>query len=231
MNLPLLSWTNFGHRSINLPCKLFQPWLQCSVYLSQYSRSHIRQLLYIALYPPHHDAGKDTANFDPESPRKAVKQQKSPLFPSQAATAAAQRLLVSLATTNSPDALFRALPSYSDTTAVSNVAQESGHDDEDSVIGREAICIKESKHCWSILREGFIQRRMLTMSSPSGIRIGKNGCRDFLEDDGLFDAVSGMETPSVVAANAWPVLDWLISVFELDEIEQVNHGLGESNSV
>ena len=79
-------------------------------------RSHIRQLLYIALYPPlplpaasdeRKEAGKDT--FEPPTPSKlAAKQiQKSPLIPSAKATEAALRLLVSFAITNSPRALGR----------------------------------------------------------------------------------------------------------------------------
>src|SRR6202035_3339126 len=68
--------------------------------------------------------------------------------------------LMSLARTNSPEALFRALPcSLGNDHSLTRVASGLGDEEEFSVIAREAMCIKESKHCWAILEEGFIRRK------------------------------------------------------------------------
>jgi hypothetical protein len=166
----------------------------------------MRQLLFMALYPP--PETKENVHIDPASPRKAAKQQRSTPYPSQAATVASQRLLTSLAITNSPTVLFRGLPCYSSDN------QETTNEEEYSLIAREARCIENSKNCWAILAEGFIQRKQLVCSTPKG----KNAAnREVSVDIG--------EELGCVADTAWPVLDWMITVFELDEIEQVKKGL------
>jgi len=134
---------------------------------------------------------------------------------------------MSLSNTNSPGAIFRAVPSYADANEPADVPAAFADEEEDSVIGRESICIKESKNCWSILKEGFIQRKTPAISSPKPRNIRTR--RDFLEEDGFLDGVSDLAAPSPVAANAWPVLDWMVTVFELDETQQVNNGLRELN--
>ena len=84
------------------------------------NRSHIRQLLYLALYPPapsfQNDGdtknGKDAGL--PSSPSKLhAKHQNSIMIPTPPATNAAQDLLMSFSRTNTPESLFRALPRYS----------------------------------------------------------------------------------------------------------------------
>lgn len=182
-------------------------------------RSHIRQLLYIALYPSAiSEKGKEKSNFDPSSPNKPAKQQKSSLVPSPAATAAAQRLLMSFANTNSPESIFRALPCYGSS---SSGEPELNDDEEDSLIAREALYIKESKHCWSLLVEGFVPRRRQIFSTPKGK--GKNR----FEGDIFFNEASATEMRAVVAENAWPVLDWLLRIFERDELATEHDGLRE----
>ena len=178
---------------------------------------HIRQLLYIALYPPPSQNGADNAEPDPMSPRKAVKQQKSPLYPSPAAAVAAQRLLMSLAHTNSPSGLFRALPSYTD---AKDPIDSMELEEEDSVVGREAVCIKDSRNCWAILREGFIRRKTFAITSPKPKGKGRD---NHLEEE---EFPSG--DPAVVAANAWPVLDWIVTIFERDELEQLDNNRRKS---
>ena len=186
-----------------------------------YASSHIRQLLYIALYPPQTDNGTENAEADPISPRKAAKQQKSPLYPSSAAAVAAQQVLMSIAHTNSPSGLFQALPSYASGNATGPVEL----DDEDSIVGKEAICIKESRNCWAILKEGFIRRKTFAISSPKPKRKGR---QDYLEDDPF---IADSEIPAVVSPNAWPVLDWIVTIFERDEVEQTLNGHRELHGV
>jgi hypothetical protein len=195
----------------------------------------------MALYPPGDGIKENSESIPyPTSPRKAAKQQRSPLFPSPAATAASQRLLMSLARTNSPDALFRALPcSLGNDHSLITAATGLGDEEEFSVIAREAMCIKESKNCWTILEEGFIRRKnsagiantnadaYTTTSRGRGAcnHLGKNEYAD--SDYG--ENADDKELPCVVAENGWPVLDWMIVVFELDEHEQVKNGFRESS--
>jgi hypothetical protein len=134
---------------------------------------------------------------------------------------------MSLANTNAPSTLFRALPSYADAGGGASVASVLNNEEEDSVIGREANCIKECKNCWSILKEGFIQRKMLSISSPNAKSSRRNGRRDLSDDDNPINDSSNTEALSPVAINAWPVLDWIMTIFELDEKDQENIPLSE----
>lgn len=191
-------------------------------------RSHIRQLLYIALYPPPPPAGvnnkgkyKSKEAFDPSTPTKSTvtKAQKSPLVPSDQATVAALRLLVSFAITNSPGALIRSLPEYvsvSDWNA--KLRQIDEEPEEDSYIAREAMCIREAKNAWAILKDGFIQRKTATPATPK-VK-GKKKKRDYEYTEQapiLYDADSTAPL-AIVAEYAWPVLDWLLMLFEKDEL-------------
>ncbi|KAJ6625908.1 hypothetical protein B0H10DRAFT_2001330 [Mycena sp. CBHHK59/15] len=142
------------------------------------SAAHIRQLLFIALYSGFSDAGQDTCYGDrPASPSKKPK--KSHLFPSPAATLAAQRLLISFAITNSPAALIRSLnPSDEDL------------DGDQSLIATESM----NQAIFSTVK-GTGKRREVDLS---------------------FDA-SSSELRAPVGETAWPVLDWLLLIFEQDE--------------
>lgn len=188
-------------------------------------RLHIRQLLYIALYPPPpplelHDKGKDRLKdaFEPSTPTKAtIKQnQKSPQLPSPQATTAAIRLLTSFLLTNSPNSLGRALPEYGsisewNTRREKNLSEDLG---DESYIAQEARCIRDARNAWLILQEGFIQRKSIAPMTPKGK--GKKKRRDY-------EYVEEEPTPldgnriAVVAEHAWPVLDWLLTLFESDE--------------
>ncbi|KII92900.1 hypothetical protein PLICRDRAFT_37703 [Plicaturopsis crispa FD-325 SS-3] len=184
------------------------------------SESHIRQLLYIALYPPPVDKGKEKETPDPASPSKLnpARQQKSPLIPSPAATEAAHRLLLSFVNTNTPARLFRAIPECSLRPRESRL---DGDDDEDSYLAREALCITQCRHCWAILKEGFIVRKRPVMSTPKGK--GKRKQQDFLEDE-VPTYRDSPEAVPIVAENAWPVLEWLVSIFEQDELQSKRDG-------
>lgn len=126
----------------------------------------------------------------------------------------AQRILFSFLSTNSPGSLFRALPRYPLDDAADNdlpLSSEGGHD-EDSLIARESLCFKDCKNCWAILKEGFIQRKKLL---PQESR-KKRGRGTYDVEDAAID--QGNDTPALVAEHAWPILQWLVSLFEKDEL-------------
>ncbi|KAJ7496019.1 hypothetical protein B0H11DRAFT_2001528 [Mycena galericulata] len=153
------------------------------------SAAHIRQLLFIALY----DAREEKAHFDPtSSPSKKPK--KSHLLPSVAATLSAQQLLASFAATNSPAAVIRTL----------RTSDPEPSDDNECFVATESLCITRCRNCWEILAENFSNRHQPLFSTPKG----KGKQRDTDSTDF-----------SPVGETAWPVLDWLLLVFERDELE------------
>lgn len=128
---------------------------------------------------------------------------------------AAQRLLFSFLATNSPGSLFRALPRYPLDDATQGDlppdSSDTGHD-EDSIIARESLCLKDCKNCWGILKAGFIQRKKLL---PQDSR-KKPRSTVYDTEDALLD--QDFDTPAVVAEHAWPILQWLLFLFEKDEL-------------
>lgn len=171
------------------------------------SISHIHQLIYISLQPLPTFATSETSNLEiPPSPSKSTKKH----LPSSAAIQSAQRLLISFAITNSPNTLAQALPSYEkDGSAIVDYG--------DSVIGAEAACIPNARHCWEILMEGFTQRQKRMLPTPKGK--DKNRIHNFEEP-------FQMEGHAAVGENSWPVLDWLLLIFEQDELQTKACGLG-----
>ncbi|KAG9316385.1 hypothetical protein JVU11DRAFT_2418 [Chiua virens] len=137
------------------------------------------------------------------------------LSPSARESEAALRLLLSFLVTNSPGSLLRALPRYALDDAADNAqlaeSANYGHDD-DSLIARESLCIKDCRDCWSILKEGVVQRKKLL---PEDTR--KKRGRDTYEVDDA-DLCQDRSMPALVADHAWPILQWLISLFEKDEL-------------
>ncbi|KAJ7188049.1 hypothetical protein C8R46DRAFT_1205256 [Mycena filopes] len=154
------------------------------------SAAHIRQLLFMALY----SAGDTRLEklVDPSaSPSK--KHKKSYLLPSHAASLAAQQLLVSFATTNSPAAVIRTL----------RPTDPEPLDDNECFVATESLCISRSKNCWQILAAGFLDR------NPTG-----KGRRE--------TSLALSESQAPVGEAAWPVLLWLLLVFERDEQDNTN---------
>ncbi|KAF8135683.1 hypothetical protein EV363DRAFT_1447459 [Boletus edulis] len=184
---------------------------------------HIRQLLYIALFPPPLPANDQTtqqAQFPPTPVKGSPTKQKptlpkASLSPSVVESETAQRILFSFLATNSPASLFRALPRYplhdaADTDLLPE-SSRNGHD-EDSLIARESLCLRDCKNCWAILKQGFIQRKQLL---PQNSR-QKRGRGAYDLEDAVLD--QGYDTPAVVAEHAWPIFQWLLSLFEKDEL-------------
>ncbi|KAK7687062.1 hypothetical protein QCA50_009562 [Cerrena zonata] len=184
---------------------------------------HVRQLVYLALYPPSipPPEGEVPKNgFElgvPSSPSKlGARHHRSILIPTVPTTIAAQDILMAFAETNSPESLFRALPSYSLSGSESSFGDvqtipEGDDYDEDSPIARQSRRIKEAKNCWEILKDGFIQPKIDLPVSP---RIKGRSRRRIDEDE--FD-IPLPEHLQIVAAHAWPVLHWIVTILEKDE--------------
>ncbi|KAH7909041.1 hypothetical protein BJ138DRAFT_276874 [Hygrophoropsis aurantiaca] len=185
------------------------------------SISHVRQLLYIALYPPTPFANDQAREGEqlPAPPtkgsptkRKLQLPLKTNFAPSPDATKAAQSLLNSLVATNTPESIARALPKFSNTGHIGPLATFSGSI-EDSYIARESMCIADSKHSWGMLKAGFIQRTQSSSVSHSSRKRGKSS---YDVEEEVFEVDNAL-APSSVAENAWPVLDCLIRLFEKDQ--------------
>ena len=179
-------------------------------------RSHVRQLLYIALYPP--SPIWTSHKSSQESPSKlSSRHAYSALLPSPTASELAKRTLRVLADVNSPASLLRALPAYPDPNDVDDTHPDFDRElpsDVDSFVASEAIRLRNSKNCWNILKSGFIKSLANGSStvpgSPRKRRRGNTTAADF-------SPVMEEETSLVVGENAWPILDWLLVLFEKDE--------------
>lgn len=168
----------------------------------------MQQLIYIALHPISDVAPEKPTKSIYDSPSKLQQFTKTVISPT--AITEARQLLFSLTATQFPDSLARALPSYETTVGVAiNATGDIG----DSDIARESLCVKDAKDCWSLLAEGFLSKGKVLFSSP------KRKSRRRREDiDDLPPLDDQMETSrSIVADSAWPVLDWLLTLFERDE--------------
>ncbi|KAJ7072095.1 hypothetical protein C8F01DRAFT_1102547 [Mycena amicta] len=157
------------------------------------SKSHIRQLVYIALL----SYSDRQARIDPSaSPSK--RQRKMVELPSAAASLAAQVLLMSFAATNTPAAVMLALrPGDPESVA-----------DQEGFLATESLCISRCKNCWQILADGFLLSDHQMASKGKG-KLHSTGSFGDLRD------TPDMRSP--VGETAWPILEWLLSIFERDE--------------
>ncbi|KAK1232801.1 Superkiller protein 3 [Marasmius sp. AFHP31] len=163
---------------------------------------HIRQLLYIALYPPN-------ANRVPQPPGSPTKMDKrrikvQTLSISPEASSSAQNLLFSFAQTNSLESILDALPAFSRSRDVVD-------SDSDSALANEALCIVRCKSCWDMLAKDFIRVGTHLADGPS---------KGYQNSDSEADGAE-----SVVADHAWPILKWLLFLFERDEAQTEAKGL------
>jgi len=141
----------------------------------------------------------------------------SPL-PSQQAIDAARTLLFSFAATNSPASLLRAFPSYPfnpDPPAIRGRVEgaDVDLDGEDSVIARVAsLSIKSATSVWSMLKPGFVQWDIVVAEMEGK---GKGTKRQPAKPkQEPHEDSEDLSAP--VSEGAWPVLEWLISLFERD---------------
>lgn len=176
-------------------------------------RQHIRQLVYLALYPPPDPselASNEKENEIPEATKLGFKVHKEVHVPNPAATIAAQDILMEFAATNTPAGLLRGLPKYVERNSEEDVIV--GEDDEDSFISKKAKCFRHSKNCWEILRDGFVKHHKEEVAQKRGR--GRPRRRPGGDDE---DEDGSVGYQSAVGENAWPVLQWLLAIFERDE--------------
>lgn len=153
----------------------------------------------------------------------------SPL-PSQRAVDAARTLLFSFAATNSPVSLLRAFPSYPfnpDPSATRGRVEgaDVDLDGEDSVIASVAsLSVKSAASVWSMLKPGFVRWDIAVAEAEGRAKGSKRQSAKPKqgpdEDEDLSILVSG---------GAWPVLEWLISLFERDA--EMTEKVGERERV
>lgn len=177
-------------------------------------------MIYLALYPPldpsEQSAEVSKDNGVPEFPNElGALGDKQVLIPTLSTSIAAQDLLIDFASTNSPEAMFRGLPTYP--VPGSDPAPNDIEEEQDSFIARHSKCIKAARNCWEILREGFIQRQVEDFVVP---RKGRRR-RKRLNDDGNGLDMSRLSfdssNPVVVGKHSWPVLQWFLAIFEREE--------------
>ncbi|KAH9858697.1 hypothetical protein C2E23DRAFT_799660 [Lenzites betulinus] len=180
---------------------------------------HVRQLVYIALYPPqaNEDELDDEAlRLEPGSPSKILsRRQKNSLAPSSKASAAARDVLMKFVRTNTPGSLARALPSYVEDP---NTIPMSAADTEDSYIAREAVRIRRARCCWEIIKEGFIRRDGSALLSSPRKKRARRSTRHTDADDEGWGAEDSLPLASV-SEQAWGVLACLLTLFERDETD------------
>ncbi|KAF9653198.1 hypothetical protein BDM02DRAFT_2184490 [Thelephora ganbajun] len=141
----------------------------------------------------------------------------SPL-PSRQAVDAARTLLFSFRATNSPASLLRAFPSYPlnpDPSAIRGRVEgaDVDLDGEDSVIARVAsLSVKSATSVWSMLKPGFV-RWDIAVAEVEGKGKGTKRQPTNPKQESYED---GEDLSTPVSEGAWPVLEWLISLFERD---------------
>ena len=127
---------------------------------------------------------------------------------------------MAFALTNTPGSSMEALPSYPALSDLNQRDQSPAElsdysNDGDSYVAHQAARLKDYKDCWQILKEDSFVRPedegigMFT-GSPSKRRRASSRTYRHLDDDSA-------DSPLPVASSAWPILDWLLVLFETDE--------------
>ncbi|EKM54481.1 uncharacterized protein PHACADRAFT_97489 [Phanerochaete carnosa HHB-10118-sp] len=150
----------------------------------------------------------------PASPSKyAARHQRSSCTPTSAACEAALKLLKAYA--NSPQSLLHALPNYglSDLPGLGN-PHTNNDDDCEPEMAHFSRRVREAKNCWELLREGFVKRDSPGVDGmSSNYRRSKRGRHNDWSDE----EDESFMVPAPVDQQAWPVLEWLLKMFEKDE--------------
>ncbi|KDQ21408.1 hypothetical protein BOTBODRAFT_201950 [Botryobasidium botryosum FD-172 SS1] len=189
------------------------------------SPSHVRQLIYIALYPPPLENAQTPDDLTSGSPKKLnIQRQKTHLLPTPESSVNALSLLCALLHTNSPAALAKGLPSY--VTSKGGVrfsgVREEQDDREDAFIGKQSADIRQAKDCWAILADGFVKR------SDSEDVAEQPPTEDEMDVDEEEDENTARR---VVGKHAWGVLEWLVGLFELDEKVAESKGMPRRSDI
>jgi hypothetical protein len=201
----------------------------CSLFFFFICRAHIRQTACIALGVPaalrtpagvpRKQTGKGASPFIPDDLPDTFETapRYSPL-PSQPAIDAARALLFSFAATNSPASLLRAFPSYPFNPDPSTIrgrveGADVDFDGEDSVIARVAsLSVRSATSVWSMLKPGFVQWD-IALAEVEGKGKGTKRQPAKPKQESYEDEE---DASAPVSEGAWPVLEWLVSLFERD---------------
>ncbi|KAJ3552207.1 hypothetical protein NM688_g4272 [Phlebia brevispora] len=187
---------------------------------------HLRNLVYIALYPPQivdePDYTASKLDVISASPSKISARNQHSFFPTPEHSAAAQRVLRAFAQTNSPASICRALPSYDSSvspTPGKTIPSRQFAEVSDSEISRRSKRIIEAKNCWELLRENFVQAETYPAqdylsTQNSRLRRTRRSYMNGASEPEEMDS----DAPDPVGPLAWPLLDWLLTVFEKDEL-------------
>jgi hypothetical protein len=97
-------------------------------------------------------------------------------------------------------------------------------DDHDSVVAKESLCIKDAKHCWAILKEGFVPR--IRASQPSLLAGKKKRGKLIADTEEYVEENRSNSVLAPVAEYAWLVLLWLVELFQRDESLTSGDGSG-----
>ncbi|KAJ3571698.1 hypothetical protein NP233_g3580 [Leucocoprinus birnbaumii] len=173
---------------------------------------HVCQLIYISLQSTTPPSMKDEFDTSVQaSPSKILKQQQlqisANLIPAKAILDA-QRVLMAYLHTGSPDALALALPQRRSQPVTMVDPNET-----ESTVARRAAHIMQLQDCWELLRSDFSSRQNALPSTPKV----KSKTRRQSERLGYVDASLEAGQPLAVQENAWPLLEWLVGLFEKDE--------------
>lgn len=154
-----------------------------------------------------------TAEYDIDtsvqmSPSKLVKQRQQQILSNPIPAKAvvdAQRLLMAYIRTNSPSVLSRALPRRRSPLV------SSGLNEGDSMIAKRAVCIAQCKDSWQLLHsDSVLYQSALPSASHRSIRQSRRY--------GTPNDINPVTTPAtIVSESAWPLLNWLVSIYERDE--------------
>lgn len=106
--------------------------------------------------------------------------------------------------TNSASVLSRALPRRRSSLVLSGLSEG------DSVIAKRAVFIAQCKDCWQLLHSDSVLHQSALPSTP----------RKTTRQSGRHSApneINSVTPPTIVSENAWPLLNWLVSLYEHDE--------------
>lgn len=167
-------------------------------------RGHIRQLIYISIYPPEEHTDIPITN----SPRKLQQHRlRRERLPSPEASRLAVNILCAFSRTNGPQALFQAIPHYRGFGGKSVGFKDNSAGDEavteemkDSPIGDDARrAVGEAADCWDLVKADVVKR------------VGRASSVDSKEED------SDTTMNLAVGNHSWGLLEALVVSFEEDE--------------
>lgn len=174
-------------------------------------REHVLQLVGIIL---RHTSGEGEEATDAAATTHSAQ-------PTSVDAAVAEISLRSFHTAYKASTILNELPSYGPRLDPSlQITDDVSIEEADSLLSQEAERIRDCKDCWQFLRADFV----------CPVKDAKRADRNDPLDDGQashsFDE-GGDLVIDVVGATAWPVLGWLLTMFERDQYDTLHSGQGD----